>query len=36
LLPEAFELLSQHPGTVELQLDLKPDVYAPDDAFYQW
>jgi glycerophosphoryl diester phosphodiesterase len=32
LLPEALELLAQHPGPVELQLDLKPDVYAPEDV----
>jgi glycerophosphoryl diester phosphodiesterase len=30
LLPDALELLRQHPGTVELQLDLKPDVYSSD------
>jgi len=29
-LPEALELLQQYPGPVELQLDLKPDVYLPD------
>jgi glycerophosphoryl diester phosphodiesterase len=32
LLPEAVELLQQHPGPVELQLDLKPDVYSADDV----
>jgi len=31
-LPEALELLQQYPGPVELQLDLKPDVYSPDDV----
>jgi glycerophosphoryl diester phosphodiesterase len=30
LLPDAIELLHQHPGSVELQLDLKPDVYSSD------
>jgi glycerophosphoryl diester phosphodiesterase len=30
LLPEAIDLLRQHPGTAELQLDLKPDVYSSD------
>ena len=32
LLSEAIELLRQYPGPVELQLDLKPDVYSPDDV----
>jgi glycerophosphoryl diester phosphodiesterase len=32
LLSEAIELLKQYPGSVELQLDLKPDVYLPDAA----
>jgi len=32
LLPEALALLSQYPGPVELQLDLKPDVYSPDEV----
>jgi len=32
LLSEAVELLRQYPGPVELQLDLKPDVYSPDDV----
>ena len=31
-LSEAIELLRQYPGPVELQLDLKPDVYSPDDV----
>ena len=31
-LAEAIELLRQYPGSVELQLDLKPDVYSPDDV----
>lgn len=31
LLSGAIELLRQYPGPVELQLDLKPDVYSPDD-----
>ena len=30
LLPEALDLLRQYPGTAELQLDLKPDVYSSD------
>src|SRR5688572_5072478 len=30
LLSEAIELLWQYPGSVELQLDLKPDIYLPD------
>lgn len=30
LLADALELLQQHPNTVELQLDLKPDVYSSD------
>jgi glycerophosphoryl diester phosphodiesterase len=29
-LPEALDLLRQYPGLVELQLDLKPDVYPSD------
>ena len=32
LLSEAVELLRQYPGPVELQLDLKPDVYSPEDV----
>jgi glycerophosphoryl diester phosphodiesterase len=32
LLSEAIELLQQYTGPVELQLDLKPDVYSPDDV----
>ena len=32
LLSEAIELLRQYPDPVELQLDLKPDVYSPDDV----
>jgi glycerophosphoryl diester phosphodiesterase len=32
LLSEAIELLQQYPGSVELQLDLKPDVYSADDV----
>lgn len=32
LLSEAIELLRQYPGPAELQLDLKPDVYSPDDV----
>jgi glycerophosphoryl diester phosphodiesterase len=32
LLSEAVELLQQHPDAVELQLDLKPDVYSPEDV----
>lgn len=32
LLSEAVELLQQYPGPVELQLDLKPDVYSADDV----
>lgn len=31
-LSEAIELLQQYPGPVELQLDLKPDVYSPDEV----
>jgi glycerophosphoryl diester phosphodiesterase len=31
-LSEAVALLQQHPGPVELQLDLKPDVYSADDV----
>jgi len=30
LLPDAIELLRQYPRTMELQLDLKPDVYSSD------
>jgi glycerophosphoryl diester phosphodiesterase len=30
LLPDALDLLRRYPGTVELQLDLKPDVYSSD------
>jgi glycerophosphoryl diester phosphodiesterase len=30
LLPEALDLLERYPGTAELQLDLKPDVYSSD------
>jgi glycerophosphoryl diester phosphodiesterase len=30
LLPEAIDLLQQYPTTAELQLDLKPDVYASE------
>jgi glycerophosphoryl diester phosphodiesterase len=30
LLPEAIDLLGEYPGTAELQLDLKPDVYSSD------
>ncbi len=30
LLPDAIDLLRHSPGTVELQLDLKPDVYSSD------
>lgn len=30
LLPDAIELLQQNPRTVELQLDLKPDLYLSD------
>ncbi len=30
LLAEAIDLLRQYPGTAELQLDLKPDVYSSD------
>jgi len=32
LLSEAVELLQQHQDAVELQLDLKPDVYSPEDV----
>lgn len=32
LLSEAVELLQQYPGPVELQLDLKPDVYSAEDV----
>jgi glycerophosphoryl diester phosphodiesterase len=32
LLSEAVEFLQQYPGPVELQLDLKPDVYSSDDV----
>ena len=32
LVSEAVELLQQYPGPVELQLDLKPDVYSADDV----
>jgi hypothetical protein len=32
LLTEAVDLLQQYPDTDELQLDLKPDVYAADDV----
>lgn len=32
LLPEAIELLRQYPGCLELQLDLKPDVYSADEV----
>ncbi|MGB8980616.1 MAG: glycerophosphodiester phosphodiesterase family protein [Anaerolineales bacterium] len=31
-LPEALELLGQFPSTLELQLDLKPDVYSADEV----
>ena len=30
LLPDALDLLRQYPETMELQLDLKPDVYSTD------
>ena len=30
LLPDAVDQLQRNPGTVELQLDLKPDVYSSD------
>jgi glycerophosphoryl diester phosphodiesterase len=32
LLPQAIDLLARHSGQVELQLDLKPDVYSSDDV----
>jgi glycerophosphoryl diester phosphodiesterase len=32
LLPEALDLLRHYPGTMELQLDLKPDVYSSDEV----
>jgi glycerophosphoryl diester phosphodiesterase len=32
LLPQALELLQRTPGDVELQLDLKPDVYSSDEV----
>jgi len=32
LLSQAVELLRKYPGPVELQLDLKPDVYSADDV----
>ncbi|MFN2292698.1 MAG: glycerophosphodiester phosphodiesterase [Anaerolineae bacterium] len=35
LLSEALDLLGQHPGTAELQLDLKPDVYSTDAVLSQ-
>jgi glycerophosphoryl diester phosphodiesterase len=35
LLPEALDLLRQYPGTAELQLDLKPDVYSSDAVLSQ-
>lgn len=35
LLPEAVKLLRHYPGSVELQLDLKPDVYFPDAVLSQ-
>jgi glycerophosphoryl diester phosphodiesterase len=35
LLPQAIDLLRHHPGQVELQLDLKPDVYSDDHILAQ-
>jgi glycerophosphoryl diester phosphodiesterase len=35
LLPQAIDLLRQYPGTAELQLDLKPDVYSSDAVLSQ-
>jgi len=35
LLPQAIDLLRRYPGQVELQLDLKPDVYSSDDVLAQ-
>lgn len=32
LLPQALDLLAAYPGQVELQLDLKPDVYSSDEV----